>query len=196
MADLEKFNYFVVIIGVIIGMALTQILSSWAEMIHHRNKIRVYWVHMAWGLLLFLQLIQFWYVLLLRPELGDSFVRYLFETLFPITVYMGAALLMPKIEIEVDHAGAEGSFKILDMENHYYYNRQWFFAICFVGVFLNWLRDFTLDNTLLLDPENFPRYFGLCLFMMLIASSNRLLHAMLTALATVALVISIVLFTA
>ena len=58
---MEFFNYVMVLASVIVGLAVTHLLQGVAKMIQHPDRKQLYWVHLAWVALMFLNVLFVWW---------------------------------------------------------------------------------------------------------------------------------------
>ncbi len=54
-------EYILALMSIIVGLAMTQLLSGGAEIVQHARPVRTYWIHTAWMVNLFVTLIHFWW---------------------------------------------------------------------------------------------------------------------------------------
>jgi len=173
MGELE---FLFVLIGVIVGLALCQILTGVANIVSSRHLVRVYWVHLVWVGVLFLQLVYYWHVQHSTIDVEREFLGYVAAMVFPTLLYLGVALLLPQID-QGEH---------FDYRRHYYENAEWFFGICGAGVLVLIYRNtHTIEQ--LWQLPNIIRYAALVLLGLLMWNRNRKLHAALAITTTVLL---------
>ena len=58
---MEFFNYVMVLASVIIGLAVTHLLQGVARLIQHPERQKLYWVHLMWVALMFLNALFLWW---------------------------------------------------------------------------------------------------------------------------------------
>lgn len=117
----DAFNYVAVLVSIVTGLAATRLMSALSEMIQVANRPRIYWVHIAWILTLFVELMLYWWVLY-RWHTASVWTFYLFVwvTIPGILVYLASAILFPG---ELETTGSP------DWRHYYYRNRRGFFFI-------------------------------------------------------------------
>jgi len=166
----DIFLHVRVIIGIVLGLSITRLLTGTARFVQHPGKYKLYSVHLAWVAWMLLMLVHFWWwELWLQVITTWTFETYLFLIIYAILLFALCALLFPE-----DIAEYEG------YEAFFISRRRWFFGIlAFVFVF-------DLIDTLLKGREHFdafgseylirvPVYIVLCLIAM--ATANRRYHA-------------------
>jgi hypothetical protein len=115
----DQFLHVRVLIGIVLGLGITQLLTGLARLIQHPKRDRLYWVHLGWVFSIMLSLIHFWWWQFeLRNVTAWNFELYFFVTFYVTLYYLLCALLFPaKID---DYDG---------YEDYFLSRRHWFFAI-------------------------------------------------------------------
>ncbi len=119
---MSPFEFVTVLISIILGLGITQIMSGIADLIHQWKMVRLYWPHLLWIVLVFVLHVQDWW--LLYQLKGISTWRlpgFLFQVLYPISLFIMARLLFPMT--------AESQ---TDMRSYYFENYRKFFAMVMV----------------------------------------------------------------
>jgi hypothetical protein len=93
---MDFFNYVMVLASVIVGLAVTHLLQGIARLIQDPDRPKLYWVHLLWVLLMFLNALFFWWWEFGLSEVGRwTFELYLFTIFFAVVLYLICAVLMP-----------------------------------------------------------------------------------------------------
>lgn len=117
----DAFNYVAVLVSIITGLALTRLMSGASEMIQAANRPRIYWVHTAWIINLFMDLMLYWWMLYRwRTAPNWTFFLFVWVTIPAILVYLASAVLVPG---ELETTGSP------TWRDYYYKNRRGFFFI-------------------------------------------------------------------
>lgn len=58
---MSVFEYPGILVSVIMGLGITHMLAGVSKMIHHRETMKIYWVHIVWTLNLLLVIIAIWW---------------------------------------------------------------------------------------------------------------------------------------
>ena len=98
-------------------------------MIHGRQQIKVYWVHLAWVVLTIIAGINHYWRIGLIPvdvPVAEGSTRHTDILLAPLFVYFLAGLLFPR-------SGDDGP---VDLKDFYYEKRYWFFGTWVVVLLL------------------------------------------------------------
>ena len=111
-------EYILALMSIVVGLAMTQLLSGAAEIAQHAKPVRTYWIHTAWMVNLFVTLIHFWWweFALMRIQTW-TFLPYAFVICFAVLLYFLVALLVPQ------HLAEQA-----DLKEYFYSHRGWFFG--------------------------------------------------------------------
>jgi hypothetical protein len=111
-------EYILALMSIVVGLAMTQLLSGAAEIVQPARPVRTYWVHTAWMIYLFVTLIHFWWweFGLMRIQ-SWTFLPYAFVIFFAVLLYFLVALLVPQ------HLGDRA-----DLKEYFFARRTWFFG--------------------------------------------------------------------
>lgn len=117
---MDEFGYLSVLLSIILGLAVTQILTGFRGLVLTRTRVRTYWPVIVWGILILLICTQNWWSMFgLRDRHVWTFLQFAMVLLNTILIYMMAALVFP------DFSGDE----IVDLRESYFGHRAWFYAI-------------------------------------------------------------------
>lgn len=117
---MDAFSYLSVLLSIILGLAMTQVLQGFRDLMLARERVAAYWPCLAWAALLLLIDVQVWwamYELRLLPEW--SFLAFAVVLAQTIPLYLLAGLVLPDV-------GTSGP---VDLRIHFYENRRWFFSL-------------------------------------------------------------------
>ncbi len=161
-----------VLSAIIMGLAVVKLLQALGWMIQGRQRIKVYWVHLAWIVsAILMQFIHYWHLGNLRNNMhGESWRGFADMLLTPIFAYLVAGFLFPP----------SGEDRPVDLRDFYYENRAWIFG-AWAGVALvnaGFLGD--IVNQPLELETILGRYLPVLLFGALAVSRNKWFH-MVTA---------------
>jgi hypothetical protein len=93
---ISAFEYVTVFISIILGLGVTQILTGIADLIHQNERVKIYWPHLVWVLLvLVLHVLDWWVTFQLRNLPQWRFPMFLFVLLYPVVLFILARLLFP-----------------------------------------------------------------------------------------------------
>jgi hypothetical protein len=93
---ISPFEYVSILISIILGLGITQILSSFSDLLYHRKKVKFYWPHSIWILFVLFLHIQDWFVTYqIKGKAAWSLPELFFILLYPITLFIAAKMLLP-----------------------------------------------------------------------------------------------------
>ena len=116
---MEFFNYVMVLASVIIGLAVTHLLQGIAKLIQHPERGKLYWVHLLWVALMFLNaLFLWWWEYQLSSMHHWTFELYVFVLSFAVVLYLICAVLMPT------ELGNYATYRA-----YYFSRRRWLFGL-------------------------------------------------------------------
>jgi hypothetical protein len=94
---ISPFEYITVLISIILGMGITEILSSVGNVILRWERVKLYWPHSVLVLLVFVFHFQEWWVVFeLRSYQYWRLPVFLFTILYPVNLYILARILFPQ----------------------------------------------------------------------------------------------------
>ncbi len=115
---ISAFEYVTVLISIILGLGITQILTGIADLIHQSGRVKVYWPHLLWVLIVLVLHVQEWWVTYdLRHYVPWRLPTFLFIMIYPVILFILARLLFP-------FGLQEG---LIDLKTFYYGNYRKFF---------------------------------------------------------------------
>lgn len=134
---MDEFSYLSVLISVILGLAVTQILQGFRGLLLSRDRIRVYWPVVGWGLLLLLICAQNWWSMFgMRNRHDWTFLQFSAVLVQTVFIYMMTALVFPDLFGDA----------IIDLKQSYYSHRVWFFVIAASTLAISIAKDYVLDG--------------------------------------------------
>jgi hypothetical protein len=174
-ATLELFPHVRIVMGTVIGLAITRLLMTVAGIIQHPHRGKVSALHLLWMGSMLLELVLFWWweFALHRIEFW-SFGLVLFIMLYAITLFLMAALLSP-----------DNISEYTGYEDFFLKRRHWFFGLL--------ASTFALDtiDTLVKGQNHWSRFdwsyflqvpIGLALCVLAWRSASRNVHLTIVAL--------------
>ncbi|WP_395821501.1 hypothetical protein [Devosia sp.] len=115
----ELFPHVRIVMGMVIGLGITRLLSGYAGLIQHPGRAKLSLLHLLWGFSILVELVLFWWWEYELYGVKDwSFGLFAFLIGYAVTLFLLAALIFPdKIE-EYD-----------GYEDFFLKRRHWFFSI-------------------------------------------------------------------
>ncbi|RWB28119.1 MAG: hypothetical protein EOQ42_28280 [Mesorhizobium sp.] len=138
----DIFPHIRIVMGMVIGLGVTRLLSGLARIVQHPGQYRLYPVHLAWVVSVLLMLVHFWWweFGLFQIETW-TFGKYLFIIFYAVTLFLLCALLFP-----------DSMLDYTSYEDFFYSRRAWFFGLLAATYLLD------VVDTLLKGPEHFARF--------------------------------------
>lgn len=182
--QISAFEYVSILVSIILGLGITQILSSFSDLLYHYKEVKFYWPHTMWVLFILFLHIQDWFITYqLKEKEVWTLPELLFILLYPITLFIAVKMLLPANESE----------KGTDMKLYYRSHYPVIFFIVGIAVFISILFNvFLLEKTWLQQTALFL-FFGLLMYISVRKVENQLLHKCLAVLIAAASVLSVIL---
>ncbi len=125
ISNLEVFTHVRVIIGIILGLSVSRLLTGVVRIIQHPQHRNIYIVHLGWALFTLLTVVHFWWFeFYLHQLVLWKFEAYLFVIFFASLHFLACAMLFPD-SLE----GYQG------YEDYFMSRRGWFFGIM-ISIFI------------------------------------------------------------
>jgi hypothetical protein len=116
----NPFDYLTVLVSIVLGLAITNVLTRLATLITTRHRVDFYWPPVAWAIWIFFISVQHWWAQWsVRHSQQWNFGSFWLEILVPVVLFLMSALVLPERE-------EDGR---LDLGRWYFHNRAWFFAL-------------------------------------------------------------------
>lgn len=101
MNNISAFEYVSILVSIILGLGITQILSTFSDVLYHYKKVKFYWPHTLWILFILFLHIQDWFVTYqLKDKTIWSLPELVFVLLYPISLFLVAKMLIPNNQNE------------------------------------------------------------------------------------------------
>jgi hypothetical protein len=133
---MQMFEYIIVLISIVLGLALTHLMQGVAGLIQHPERARIWWVHLVWVAYMFLNSIFWWWYEFRLQRIEEwTFSLYAFVVFYAFYIYLICALLFPR-----DLEGYDG------YRDYFLSRRKWFFGLLTVWAAID-LIDTAIKNT-------------------------------------------------
>ncbi len=181
--QISPFEYVATLVSIILGLGITQILSSFADLLYHYKKVKFYWPHTLWVVFILFLHIQDWFI---AYEMKEKAIWRLPELLFilsyPITLFTVAKMLLPTNDKE-----EQTDMKI-------YYNSQFpgIFLITSISIVISMLFNVWLLHKSAIEQTHLGVFLALMLYLAIKKNHNELLHKVLAMVVFMATVISVI----
>jgi hypothetical protein len=141
----SQFEYLSVLVSIIIGLALTQLLSGAARLIQLRRRTAMHGPTLCWMLVLFLIDIQVWWVAFERRDTVEwHYFSFLLYLLIPVLLFLLSYLVLPDLGDE-DQADLAANFDD---------NRGWFFSLLGAIALVSLLEQFVREGSVPVDADS------------------------------------------
>lgn len=138
----DIFPHIRIVMGMVIGLGVTRLLSGVARIVQHPRQYRLYPVHLAWVGSVLLMLVHFWWWEFGLYHIDNwTFGKYLFLILYAIVLFLLCALLFP-----------DSMQDYRSYEDYFYSRRAWFFGLLASTYMLD------VIDTLLKGEAHFARF--------------------------------------
>lgn len=138
----DIFPHIRIVLGMVIGLGVTRLLSGLARIVQHPGQYRLYPVHLAWVASVLLMLVHFWWWEFGLFQIENwTFGKYLFIIFYAVTLFLLCALLFP-----------DSMLDYTSYEDFFYSRRAWFFGLLAATYLLD------VVDTLLKGPAHFAHF--------------------------------------
>ena len=161
-ATVDEFSYLSILISIVLGFAVTNLLTGMAALVRARANVKMYWPVPVWMITLFLILVQSWWAMFVLRTVGHwNFVGFFVVLAQPVLLYLSTALIVP---IFSEHSPN-------DLRVDYYRHARWFFGVMAAQMCVSLAKDVVLYGQL---PQRTNLAAHVVFFVMLaIGSSTR-----------------------
>lgn len=163
-----SFSHIVVLFSLLVGFAVSEVISSWGQLIRLRDRVDTYWIHTGWMVLMLLLLIQLWWgVWDVRHVEEWGLLDMLLLLSEPMLLILAIFVFTPKVSEEDE----------TDLEAFYWHNMRWFFLLGVGTLVVITVSNLTLDAAPVWGTENAVRGAAALLLTVLAVWRNRRFHA-------------------
>jgi len=162
------FEFLMILISVVIGLAISEILTGVASLLRVRHTIRFHWLHVFFQVGVFLALLQQWWESwdLVGIE-SISYGAILLLVSQPVILFLIAHLLYPR--------PADGT----DLESYYYEQAPVLWSLVILGTATGTLFLPLLSDEPILNPGNLSGFPMIAICLVLVYSRNHRVHSVL-----------------
>ena len=141
----DSFDFLMVLYSIIIGIGMSQILMAIGRILQAEKKIRLYWVHSAWVLLIFLLHIFVWFNAWEYHAIQTwKLSQFLSFLTVPILLFIVSVITFPDIYQEKEY----------DLRDYYYASFGWLHALLAVLIVFASINEFILLDQQLFVWQN------------------------------------------
>lgn len=164
---MTEFDYLSVLISIVLGLGISHILTSAAQLVRYRAAVRFYPPSLVWMALLFLLHVQIWWAVFeLRDVPEWSFIAFVLVLAIPVLIYVISVLLTPDFDREEE----------VDLRVSYFGHRRWFFGLFALLPAISLLQEFVIRGWIQGDADPLFRAGFIVLAILGFSSGNERLH--------------------
>ncbi len=169
VTSLDIYFHVRVLIGVVVGLGVTRILSGVARIVQHPGRTPLYAPHLVWVLVILISIVHFWWWEFELAHISPfRFQLFVFVLFYAFLFFLLASLLFPD-----DLSDYDG------YEDYFLSRRRWFFGL-FAATFIVDLADTLMKGRgrlIELGPE-YEIKLAICIPLCLVAAltANRRFH--------------------
>src|SRR5262245_60387556 len=176
---MDGFNYLSVMVSIILGLGLTQLFAGIGNLVQVRRRVRLYWLHTLWVLLLIvLHLHMWWSFWALRGVAEWTYAVFVYVVIGPAALVIASHIIIPEM--------LEGR---IDAERYYFDTSPLFFGILTIAAAWAMFFEPIIGLRAFFIPFRVLQGIGVTTFAACSASKDRRLHA-----AALVLIVMLLLF--
>src|SRR6266576_2252514 len=184
LVQIAPYQHVVVVMSIVLGLSVTQLLKGLAQLYRARTRVRPYWLHTAWVVLLvFFSLVLWWLFWNYRSIEEWSFLRFVLYLSPMIVFYFLTSIVIP-----------DPSDPVTSYKEYYFSTRLVVFGTFAVQIVLAHGAGVVVRGLPLLDPADPLRLAMVVLLLIAMRSASARVHAVVLTLFVIALVAFITLF--
>lgn len=136
---MDEFSYLSVLLSIVLGFALQQVLLGYRSLLLNRTRVRLYAPPLIWSAIIVLIVAQNWWASFgLSHYHHWGFAAFGMILLEVVLLYMMAGVVLPDVRPD----------EPLDLRDHYYRERHWFFGLFLATLGASLARDLLLNGHL------------------------------------------------
>jgi hypothetical protein len=167
---MDPFEFLIGLYTIIIGLGISLLVHSVGQMIEGKTRVRRYWVHSFWIVLIFVAHVVSWFALWqYHGNLDWNVLEALLLLLVPITLYLVSYLAVP----EITELGKDQH----DMRTFYYGRHRLLQGLMALAVILMMINDALIMNTFTTSGAQIGRFAVLLVLVPGIISARPAIHA-------------------
>ena len=180
---MDAFNYLTVMVSLVVGLGLTQLFAGIGNFVQIRRRVRFYWLHTTWIVLLIALHVHMWWSFWVLRQVTDwTYGTFAYVLIGPACLVIASHVIIPEL--------IDGR---IDVERHYYDTRTIFFGLlAATGVWAMFLEPVTGVRAFAV-PFRVLQLFGTATIVACAISDSRRFHAAATVLVAVLITVAIVL---
>jgi len=164
---MDAFNYLSVMVSIILGLGLTQLFAGIGNLVQIRRRVKRYWLHSIWVMLLIVfHLHMWWSFWALRGVTDWSYATFVYVLFGPAVLVIASHIIIPEL--------MEGR---IDVERYYFDTGPLFFGILASAAAWAMCLETVMGLRQFFVPFRFMQAAGVVMLSVCSASKNKRLHA-------------------
>lgn len=182
--QISAFEYVSILVSIILGLGITQILSSFSDLLYNFKRIKFYWPHTLWVIFILFLHIQDWFVTYeLRLKSVWRLPELMFILAYPVSLFIAAKMLLPTNEAE----------KTNDMKSYYMSHFPTIFLIMAFSISCSILFNIFLLGRPIIEQGLLFIFLATMIYLFAKKDENETIHKTIAVCITIASVMSVVL---
>ncbi len=103
---MDAFNYLSVMVSIVLGLGMTRLFAGIGNLVQIRRRVKRYWLHTAWVLLLIVLHVHMWWSFWAMRQVADwTYARFVYVLIGPGSLVIASHIIIPEMpdgRIEVD----------------------------------------------------------------------------------------------
>jgi len=184
LVQIAPYQHVVVVMSIVLGLSVTQLLKGLAQLYRTRNRIRPYWLHTAWVvLLIFFSLVLWWLFWSYRSIEEWHFFHFVLYLSPMVVFYFLTSIVIP-----------DPSDPVTNYKEYYFSSRFGFFGTFALQVVLAHAAGVIVRGLPLLDHSDPFRLATVVLLLIAMRSTSERVHTVVFVLCALVIVAFTALF--
>jgi len=180
---MEGFSYLSVMVSMVLGLGLSQLFGGIGNLVQVRRRVKLYWLHSLWVLLLIVLHLHLWWSFWnIRGVVVWTYATFVYVLIGPAALVIASHIIIPEL--------LEGRIVV---ERHFFDTSPLFFGILTAGAAWFMFLEPIMGVRSFFVPIRFLQASGVVAFGCCAASKNRRVHAVAIVVIVVALMTGITL---
>ncbi len=178
---MDAFNYLAVMLSIVLGLGLTQLFAGIGNLVQIRRRVKRFWLHTVWVLLLIVLHVHMWWSFwALRGVTHWTYATFVYVLVGPALLVIASHIIIPELLGER-----------IDVQRHYFDTGPLFFGILAAAAVWAMFLEPVMGLRSFFVPFRLFQTIAVVAFGSCAASKNKYLHACAIVLITAILVASI-----
>ncbi len=179
---MTPFEYITILVSIILGLGVAQIVTGLAHFMHTGNKVKLYWPHLLWIIMIFFFHLQEWWVFYeYKSFTAWQMHTFIFVILYPIGLFIQARLLFPFDNFD----------EVTDLKKFYYENYRIYYGSIGVQAVLSLIDNMWLRGMALTEQFVQIGMFVLMFSVVVFKIRNEIFHKIVAVLLLLSIIIAI-----